>query len=108
MAVQQHDPAKPVRDEVVDQVAQQVEISPGRGRKRAGKVEMVMRVSQPEQGRPDDPVAQPLGDACARPRSSNMLSVKTGKCRPCCSTAAMGTTTGTFFETAAIAGQLNS
>jgi hypothetical protein len=40
--------------------------------------------------------------------SSNILSVKIGKCLPCCSTAAMGTTTGTFFETATIAGQLSS
>ena len=37
-----------------------------------------------------------------------MLSVKTGKCLPCCSTAAIGTTTGTSFETAATAGQLSS
>jgi hypothetical protein len=37
-----------------------------------------------------------------------MLSVNTGRCRPCCSTAAIGTTTGTSFDTAFTAGQLIS
>ena len=37
-----------------------------------------------------------------------MLSVKTGRCLPCCSTAAIGTTTGTSFGMAATAGQLSS
>ena len=62
MAVQEHDPAKPVGDEIVDQIAQQVEVGPGRGRERAGKVEMMVRVSQLGQGGPDDPVPRPLGN----------------------------------------------
>ena len=34
--------------------------------------------------------------------------MKTGRCRPCCSTAAIGTTTGRSLATAATSGQLNS
>ena len=52
---------KPWRDQVVDQVAQQVEIGPWRGRQRAREIEMVMRVSQPQERGPDDPVTKLSG-----------------------------------------------
>ena len=68
---------------------------------------MMVQVSQPEQGA--QTIRSPSRWATVRTTSSsNILSVKIGKCLPCCSTAAMGTTTGTFFETATIADQLSS
>ena len=63
VAVQEHDPAEAVTDQVVDQVAQQVEISPRRGRERAGEIEVMVRVAQPQERRPDHAVAERLGRA---------------------------------------------
>ena len=93
VAVQENDPPKAVSDHVIDQVAQDVEVGPRCRRQCAREVEVMVRVAQPEQGRPDDPLAEP-GAALRTTSPSNMLSVKTGRCLPCCSTAAMGKTTG--------------
>ncbi len=63
VTVEQHDPAEAVDDEVVDQVSQQVEIRPRRGRKSAGEIDMVVRIAQPQQRRPDRSVTECLGCA---------------------------------------------
>ena len=107
VAVQEHDPTETVGDEVVDQIAEKIEVSPRRGRERAGEVHVMVRVAQPEERRPDHAIAKCAGGQ-ANDFPSSMLSVKTGICRPCCSRAAIGTTTGRSLATAATLGQLNS
>ena len=47
VAVQEHDAAETVRDQVVDQVSEHVEISARRRRERPGEIEMMVRVAQP-------------------------------------------------------------
>ena len=59
----QHDAAETVGDEVVDQVSQNVEIRPRRRREGPGEVDMMVRVSQPQERRPDHAVPQRLGGA---------------------------------------------
>ena len=54
---------KPCVDQVVDQVAEKVEIRARRGRERAGEVDVMVRVAQPQERRPDHAVAQRLGRA---------------------------------------------
>ncbi len=63
VAIQEHDAAKTVGDKVVDQVAENVEISSRRRRQGSGEVEMMVRVSQPQERRPDHAVAQRPGRA---------------------------------------------
>jgi hypothetical protein len=63
VAVEQDDPAEAVDDQVVDQVAEQVEIRPRRGRERPGEIHVVVRIAQPEQGGPDRALAHRLGGA---------------------------------------------
>jgi len=52
VAVDEHDPSKAVRDQVLGQVVEQVEVDARTGRERSLEVHVVMRVSQPHE-RPD-------------------------------------------------------
>ena len=63
VTVQEHDAAKSMRDQVVDQVSQKVEICSRRRRQGSGEIEVMVRVAQPQEGRPDDAIAQRLGRA---------------------------------------------
>ena len=58
VAVDQHQAAKSVSDEVAQKIAEQIEIGPRRSRERAGEVEMMLRVSQPHQRGEQRPIAE--------------------------------------------------
>jgi hypothetical protein len=52
--------------------------------------------------------AAPLNGACRAISPISIESVKTGMCRPCCSSAATGKTTGVSLPRAAMSGQVRS
>ena len=56
VAVQENESREAVRDEILQQPAQQIEIHPRRRRHRACEVEVVIGVAQPLQRRKDDAV----------------------------------------------------
>ena len=47
-----------VGNEVVDQIAEQIEVSARCGRERAGEIHVMVRVAQPEERRPDHAIAE--------------------------------------------------
>ena len=57
VAVDEHDPLEAMKDEVLHQVDQHVEIGPRSGRKRAGKIEVMVGIAQPQQRRKQHAVA---------------------------------------------------
>jgi hypothetical protein len=61
--IDQHDPPEAVEHEVLDHVAQEVEIDAGRGGHRAGKIEMMLRVAQPHERREEHAVLELLRNA---------------------------------------------
>ena len=63
MPVDEHQPLEAVLNEVFQQAAQQIEIHAGRSRKRAGEIEVMVRVAQPQERREHDAVGQGLGRA---------------------------------------------
>ena len=98
---------KPWADKVIDQVAEKVEICPRRGRERAGEIHVVVRVAQPEQ-RASRPRDRRASSRQANDFAQQHAVGENGQWRPCCSRAAIGTTTGSSFATAATFGQLKS
>src|SRR4051812_14877779 len=48
VAVDNHNPAKALVNEILQQVPENIEISPRRGRQGSGKIQVMIRISQPE------------------------------------------------------------
>ena len=107
VAVQEHDAAETVRDEVVDQVAEKVEVGSRRRRERAGEIEMMVRVAQPQERRPDHAVAQRLGRPADDFAQQHAVG-EDGQVPPVLLDGRDRHDDGQVCATAATAGQLNS
>jgi hypothetical protein len=62
VAVDEHDPTKAVRDQVLGQVVEQVEVDARTGGERPLEVHMVVRVPQPHERRDQHPVGHRRAD----------------------------------------------
>ena len=59
VAIDEDDPSESVNEETLDEVVEKIEVDPWRGRDGAGKVEVMVRITEPLERREEDAIGHP-------------------------------------------------